>query len=455
MLRVSRYTLRNSMENAYIVKGGNKLQGEVKVSGAKNVALKTIIAALMFDGEVILKNIPKINDVVELLHLITIMGGKTEFIEENTLKIDGSGIQGNKVDLLHGSKIRVSFLFFAPLLHKFGTCYVPNPGGCRLGARPIDRIVNGMKNLGIVVEYDSNTGYYEAKMKNPPHGSYEFVKSSHTGTELLVMLAVLGKEEIVIKNAALEPEIDDLIQFFNEGGAQIVRNESTIVIKSVKNLKQKNPYTILSDRIEAVTFATAALATKGKVTVYGHGLTEKLLTPFLDYLTQIGARVTKDGENKFTFEYIKPFKPVNIETTPYPGFLTDWQPLWAVLMTQADGEAVIHERLFENRFSYVKELHRLGAKIEFLDVDVKDPQNFYFFNYDPVKKQQQAIKIKGPQKLHNGVLTMADLRAGASLITAALVAEGESVIYGAENVDRGYERLVEKITSLGGSIKKV
>src|SRR3989338_4227538 len=170
------------MDDVFIVNGGRKLRGEVTLSGAKNVALKVIIAALLSENEVILKNVPRITDVSELLHLVKELGGKAEFIEKNSVSINGKGLSKNKVDLLHASKIRASFMLFAPLLYKFSTCYVPNPGGCRIGARPIDRIVDGMKKLGIEIEYDSETGYYKAQMNKRPSGSYRFTKSSHTGT---------------------------------------------------------------------------------------------------------------------------------------------------------------------------------------------------------------------------------------------------------------------------------
>ena len=204
------------MEDAYIIHGGNTLKGVVSVSGAKNVSLKAIIASLMMSNKVILRNVPRIKDVFELLGLIQNLGGKANFIGKNTVGRDGSGINTNKVDFLYASKIRVSFMMAVPLLYKFGEAYVPNPGGCRIGARPIDRIIKGMESLGINVEYDSKSGYYHLKMKSPPKGEYSFTKSSHTGTETLIILSVFSKGKVLIKNTALEPEIDELIKFLNQ-----------------------------------------------------------------------------------------------------------------------------------------------------------------------------------------------------------------------------------------------
>ncbi len=441
------------MEDAYKIKGGNVLGGEIELSGAKNVALKVIISALMLQGEVILHNIPRISDVIELMHLIKLLGGKAEFIQSGTVSVSGENLSTNKVDLLHGSKIRVSFLLFAPLLMKFGECFIPNPGGCRIGARPIDRIIDGMRKLGIPVTYDSATGYYHAKLHKPPSGSFKFCKPSHTGTELLLVIALLTNSSVLIENAALEPEIDDLISFLNQSGAKISRRGSVISVQQSAALKQQKQFHIISDRNEAITYATLALATKGNV--YIRHICYGLIHTFVDKIKKAGAGFEKLEEDSYRFFYRKPLVHSSIETSPHPGFMTDWQPNWAVLMTQAKGESFILERVFENRFSYVEELRRLGARIEFVKMPVINPSEFFFFNFDPGKKYNQAVKVTGPQSLHGGVLTIADLRAGATLATAALIAEGESVVYGTSILERGYEGFVEKVTALGGDIRKI
>ncbi|NTU46708.1 UDP-N-acetylglucosamine 1-carboxyvinyltransferase [Candidatus Roizmanbacteria bacterium] len=442
------------MEDAYIIRGGKPLRGEVTLSGAKNVSLKAMIAALLFQGEVILENVPRINDVLELIHLLTSLGVTVAFTEKNTLHINASTMNNSTIDLLHASKTRVSFMLAAPLLHHFSKCHIPNPGGCRLGARPIDRIIEGMESLGVSSEYSHESGYYQLQMKpDGISGVYTFPKPSHTGTELLVMLGALATGMVTIENAALEPEIDELIAFLNEGGAKIQRNGTSIEIEGVEKLVAPKPFRICSDRNEAVTFATLALATKGDILLrdvnYAH------LETFISYLDAIGAGVERVSENEMRVYFDKELTFSTIETVPHPGFMTDWQPNWAILMTQARGSSYIHERMFENRFAYVSELKKLGAKIDFIELPVDDPSDFYHFHYEPDKIYQQAIKIKGKQKLHNGVLEISDLRAGASLVTAALIATGESVVQGVSVVERGYEDLVPKIRSLGGDIKKI
>lgn len=441
------------MEDAYSIHGGKPLKGNVKLSGAKNAALKMVIGALLFDGKVTLNNIPHIRDFDELLHLITELGATAEFIDTNTVVIDGRNLKTNTVDLLHGSKIRSTFLLFAPLLKKFNEAHIPNPGGCRIGARPIDRIMNGLKELGGIVEYDHTTGYYHSKLAGKTHGSYTFEKPSHTGTEFMIMLSVFAEGTVQIHNAALEPEIDDLISFFNEGGAQIRREGTSIIVNGVSSLVQKNPYTIGSDRNEAVTFAVLGLITKGDVTV--GPINPELLNTFIAAVKRSGGGVEIIGTDKIRFHYVGPFSPSQIETEPHPGFMTDWQQNWVVLMTQAQGVSTVHERVFEGRFAFVSELQKLGATIEYDVTPVANPKQYYHFTYDPEKVYKQAIKIYGPQQLHSGVLTVTDLRAGATLAIAALLAPGESIVNGVSILERGYERFVEKVTELGGDIKRL
>lgn len=441
------------MSDSYLIKGGKPLKGEVVLSGAKNVALKTIIAALMFKDDVILKNIPKINDVLDLIELIKSLGAKAEFKEKNTLIINSDNLKNNRVDLLYGSKIRVSFMLFAPLLHRFGECFVPNPGGCRIGARPIDRIINGLIALGIKVDYDSETGYYHAKIVNKPKGKYRFEKPSHTGTELLMMIGLMTDVKVEIDNIANEPEIDDLILYLTSSGANIIEEKNRITVNKSPELKQKEAFTIMSDRNELVTYATLAVASHGDVTI--SPIDENLITSFLEIMREAGVGVEEISNFKYRFFYQGEIKPVDIETSPHPGFMTDWQPSWAILMIQAQGESIIHERIFENRLSYVEELKKLGAKIEFNKIEVTDPEIFYHFNYEKDRDYQQTIKIQGGFELHNAILNISDLRAGAALACAALLVSGETVVNGASILERGYEDFVEKIRKLGGEIKKI
>jgi UDP-N-acetylglucosamine 1-carboxyvinyltransferase len=346
-------------------------------------------------------------------------------------------------------------MFFAPLLKKFKTAKVPNPGGCRIGARHIDRPIEVLKNMGVHVDYHSEDGYYFASIDTTLQSShYTFVKATHTGTEFAIMLGSVADGETVIENASLEPEIDDLIRFLNESGAHIIRQDKKLIIKGTQHLHRTGPYAIENDRNEAVTYACFALATKGDITILG--IEPSQISTFIDKVKEIGGEV-EEKENGVRFYYIKPLSGTDITAVPHPGFMTDWQGPWAILMTQANGVSTIHETIYENRFAYVKELSKVGAKIEFYRPDVENPETFYQFNYDPIlhKNAKQAIRIFGPTKLHNGVLNVADLRAGATLLIAAMVAKGESIINGVAIVERGYEDIADKLSKLGGIIKKL
>ncbi len=429
------------------------MKGDVNLSGAKNVALKAIIGALLFEGKVFLENVPRINDVEELLHLIRKLGVQAEFISPNTLEIDPSTLNTHEIDLLHASNTRVSFMLFAPLLNKFSVCEIPNPGGCRIGARPIDRIVEGMIALGAEIVYNSETGYYEAKLEKKPRGVYRFQKPSHTGTELLILFSIFSDDEVVIENAALEPEIDELIIFLNDAGARIERSGKTIYIDGVNKLRQQKPFQIVADSNEAATFAVLAIATRGNIVVKNPPIHH--LNEFIKKLKETGSKVEHLKDGGIRFSHNAKLLPVSIETAPHPGFKTDWQPSWAVLMTQVKGESYIHERVFEGRFSYVTELQKLGAHVVFVPTQVENPEEFYDFHFEKGKGYKQKIKIIGGMPLHGGVMTIWDLRAGATLVTAALIAKGDSIVNGASILERGYEDFVEKIKKLGGMIKKL
>lgn len=446
------------MEDAFIINGGKPLKGDIYLSGAKNVALKVLIAALLYNKPITFHNIPRLKDIDELIHLINELGGYAAFTEEKAVIIDARNLSKDTVDLLHGSKIRVSFMLFAPLLHKFGTAIIPNPGGCRLGARPIDRHIKLLQAFGVHIKYDSSTGYYNASLNGHSFKGteYEFDKPSHTGTELALLIASVAEGESIIKNAAQEPEVDDLIRLLTQSGASINRSARDIIIHPAKDLNlPEGEFTIMCDRLNAAAFGVFAIATKGDITV--HGLEAQFVTDFTDKLLEAGGGF-ESGDKTLRFFYKGELKATDIITTPHPGFNTDTQGPWAILMTQAHGISTIHETVFENRFGYVQELQKLGAHIDFFQPDVSSPQDLYQFNIasdDDLHELNQAIRITGPTHLHNGVLRASDIRAGASLVIAACVAEGESVILGASIIDRGYDSLEKDLQSIGADIKRV
>lgn len=438
----------------FIINGGTPLRGEVSVSGAKNVALKALLASLLTDDEVVIENIPLITDFYLMVKIIKELGVEAKiFKEEDKIVLKNKGLQKFKVPLEMGARLRASSIIIAPLLARFGQAQIPNPGGCRIGARPIDRHIKGLEKMGAKISYHPEDGYFHAQAKKLIGTTYEFPKNTHTGTETLILAAVLAEGETILENAAQEPEVDDLIRLLNLMGAKIKRESSRkIVIKGVKKLSGAQ-FKIMPDRNEVVTFVIAALATKGEILI--HETQRESLKAFLEQLDKAGGGWEPIDNNTTRFYFKGELRATDIVTAPHPGFMTDWQAPWAVLMTQAKGVSTIHETVFENRFSYAEELRKLGAKIEFFNPQVKNPEEFYNFNWeDNQPSYYHAIRIFGPTSLHNGVLEITDLRAGATLVLAALAAGGESFIYGIDHIDRGYERIEERLKKLGAEIKR-
>jgi UDP-N-acetylglucosamine 1-carboxyvinyltransferase len=434
-----------------IIQGGSRLQGEIKVSGAKNVAMKVILAGLLTEKTLIISNIPHISSVFGTIDIVKHLGLDVK-LENHTLELHGDKVNNASIPLECGGLYRTAPMMMGPLLARFGQAVVPNPGGCRLGKRPIDRHIDGLEAMGAKIEYKQ--GYFYASAKKLHGAKYRFKQNTHTGTETLILAAVLAYGETVIENASAEPEVDDLIKLLNIMGGKIHRKkERTIVIEGVKDLNGAH-FTIMPDRNEVVTFAIAAYTTGGKITI--HDVQIKHLESFFEGLKKVGAHYEIHDADKVTFYAAKKLKSTDIITTAHPGFMTDWQAPWAILMTQAHGTSTIHETVYEDRFGYASQLVKMGARISFFHPDVKNPESFYNFNWDDRQKNQfQAISIEGPTRLHNAVLEATDLRAGATLVLAALSAQGESIIRGIEHIDRGYEKLEERLIRLGAHIKRV
>lgn len=437
----------------FVISGGTPLHGEITVSGAKNVALKILVASLLTDEEMAIHNVPQISDVHYMLEVLKELGVAST-IDGHTVRVKNNHIKDAKVPLEVGGRLRTSSMVMGPLLARYGAATAPNPGGCRLGARPIDRHIEALKKMGASITYNSDDGFFYATAKYLRGATIRFAKNTHTGTETLILAAVLAKGRTVLENAAEEVEIDDLIGCLNQMGASIKRAPGrTIVIDGVTSLHGVE-YSIMSDRNEEVTFAIAAVITGGDILVKNSQRTN--LEAFLSIFKKSGGRYQPIDATTTRYMADGAIRPTDITTHPYPGFMTDWQAPWAVFMTQAAGASTIHETVFESRFSYVSELQKMGAHIEFFDPEVKNPGEFYNFNWaDRVAGYHQGIKIYGPAQLHNAILTIDDLRAGATLVLAALVSPGESVIHGVEQVDRGYEKIEERLRTLGANIERV
>lgn len=437
----------------FIVKGGKRLVGEAGVSGAKNVALKAIVAACLSNEEVLIDNIPLISDLFVMTDIVEELGGRIE-VQNHTIKIQLSEIRKNKISLEKAAETRTSAMFMAPLLARKGEAIIPNPGGCRIGSRPIDRTIEGLEMMGVKVEYKSDDGFFYLSAPNGLKGiDYTFRKSTHTGTETLILAAVLAKGPTILRNSAEEPEIDELIDLLKKMGASIIKTDKrTIEINGVSKLHGAE-FKVGPDRNEIVTLGIAAILTKGDILV--KDVEEINLSIFMEKMEAIGAGIERRGKD-IRFFYKGEINAIDIETAPYPGFMTDWQAPWAVLMTQATGTSIIHERVYESRFGYVEQLNKMGADIQLFNPEVKNPTEYYNFNLEDDKKtNKHAARIKGPANLHNAVVSITDLRAGATLVLAAVAAEGESVLLEIQHLDRGYEKFENRLNSLGADIRRV
>ena len=340
----------------YIIKGGNTLSGTIRISGSKNVVTKAVIAACLTSEPVTLKNVPEISDIQALLEVIESIGG-TVSRKNGEVTIQVSEIKNHTISLAEGARVRTSSMFISPLLLRTGNAVVPNPEGCRLGARPIERHIEGLEQMGAKIEYKSEDGYYHATTNGLTGTTYRFEKNTHTGTETLIMAATLARGTTIIENAAEEHEIDDLIGLLNSMGANIKRHEGRRVeITGVEKL-HGTTYEIVSDGNELVTFAVLSILAGGNIWLENANLSN--VSEFLKELEKAGA-LHEEVDGKVRFYAENGLNPTQVTTAPEPGFKTDWQGPWAILSTQAVGESTIHETIYENRFGYVSELRKMG-----------------------------------------------------------------------------------------------
>ena len=437
----------------YIINGGQELHGEISIRGAKNASYKQIIAAILSDQPTQLTNIPKISDIKITESIAKSIGATIEYSGEHCLKVSAPKITNSIVPIGTGVKSRTSFMFSAPLLVRTGTAIVPTPGGDKLGARPLDRLFDCFSKMGINTEITDKIITFNTDKIKATH--YIFNKPSHTVTETIIMIAALADGKTILDNTAREPEIDDLISMINSMGGQIERdltNPERIVINGVKSLSGTK-HQVIPDRNEIVTFACAALTTKGSVNIL-HCNPETVKT-FIKTINQMGAE-TIVGDDELSVSWVKPLKNIDIETGPEPGFMTDWQAVFSVLLTQTVGPSSIIERVYPSRFQHIENLKKMGVKISFFNPQIPDPSTYYEFNPASDKPEYfHGVKIYGPTQLQPAKFVVNDLRAGASTVLAALTAKGTSIIDGVEYIERGYEKLGDRLSSLGANIEYI
>ncbi len=406
-----------------------KLKGKVRISGAKNAVLPAIATCLLTSEKVRLKNVPLVKDVYTMLTLMKELGANYN-MKRNSLSIQVKKFESEEASYELVRAMRASILVLGPLLARCGKAVVALPGGCAIGSRPIDLHIHGLEKLGASISL--RHGYITAEAKKLHGTEVEFEKKTVGGTENLVMAASLAEGETVLKNCALEPEVTNLCELLTKMGAKIDGiGQETIRIKGVKELGGAT-HEIIPDRIEAGTLLVAGSLTRGDI-VLAHVRPDHLAT-IIEKLRYSGAKIERVNVHSLRVIGSDEIKPQDITTSPYPGFPTDMQAQFIVLMTQASGTSIITETIFDRRFSHINELLRLGASIE-------------------VSGDKAIVRGKTPL---SGAETIAtDLRASASLVLAGLIANGETIVNEVEHLDRGYEKLEEKLESLGAKIERI
>lgn len=411
-----------------IISGGKPLKGMVKICGAKNSALPAISASILTDKEVILKEVPKVKDVETMLEIIGIIGGDWRW-DGDSLSIRVKEIKNVRIPYELVSKMRASILVLGSLVARAGRAEVPHPGGCDIGPRPIDLHVEGLKALGVEIRQEH--GFYIAKANKIKGGKFNFAKKSVTGTENLLMAAVVSQEEVEISNCALEPEVQDLAHLLKKMGAEINGiGEEKMRIKGKVPLSGTT-HSIIPDRIEAGTYMVIGSIPGNDFFINNieikHilNITEKLKDCGIEVIQDNGRVKVKPAEKIF---------PVNIETSPFPGFPTDMQAQFTALLTQAEGCSEIRDTIFPFRFHHAYELQRMGAKIEV---------------------SEGLAKVFGKRELSGTDVSANDLRASASLVIAGLMAKGETIIHNVHHLERGYEDMIGKLRNLGANIEKI
>jgi len=411
---------------AFKIKGGNPLHGTVQIKGAKNAILPLMAAALLTDEPIVLHNISYLSDVVTLSDLLRSMGARVDF-DTDTITIQANTITSTTASYEYVSKMRATFWVLGPLLGRFHTAKVSLPGGCAIGARPVDLYIKALEDMGANIAIENG---YVVATGDLHAANVSFPKISVGATHNTIMAAVLTPGQTIIHNPALEPEAIDLIYLLQKMGADIQGvGTRTLTINGVSKLHGAE-HSVVSDRIETATFAVAAAMTHGDIFIRGGDMS--LMQTVADALLPSGVEFTQTAEGLHVNAQKALLSATPITTSEYPGFPTDAQPLLTTMLSLAQGDSLVTERIYENRFMHVPELNRMGADIQVID--------------------NKTVLIHGVQKLSGAIVTSSDLRGGVALVLAGLVAQGETTVQRVYHIDRGYDHIENKLSALGADI---
>ncbi len=434
--------IMSTLPDTLIIRGGKPLNGTIELHGAKNALSKEMVAALLTPETCTLGNVAQVRDVELVAEMITAMGGKAEYRDELTLQITADNIHPLTAEELdqYAGKSRIPILMCGPMLNRFGKVVIANLGGCNIGARPVDFHINALELMGAEVVVDEK--YLTLTAERLQGAKIHLDYPSVGATEQVLMAAVLAKGVTHLSNAAVEPEIIDLICVLQKMGAIIsVDTDRVITIVGVDELHGYDHF-CLPDRIEAASWACAALITNGKIVVQGAHQIDMIT--FLNKFRQLGGGFTATDDSITFWREAEILKPIALETGVHPGFMTDWQQPFVIALTQATGVSVVHETVYEERFGYISALNDMGAKIQLFTECLGGSDCRYIS-----RNYKHSAVIVGPTPLHGAELTVPDLRGGFSYVLAALLAEGTTTLHNTTLIQRGYERFLEKLTAIG------
>lgn len=435
-----------------IVEGSHSLEGTVKPSGSKDSAIKLIVASLLSNEDIVLENIPHTSDIEIIIEIIEALGGHISWIADNKLLINASTISNHIVPFDLGSKSRFAALLAGPLVFRFGKAIVPKSVNLNFRPPPINRWISSWESLGMKVDSDKDN--VRVILAEKMSSDISFKISTHTGTANSLISAAFIPGETMINNAAEETEVDDLIDFLNTIGGNAERVEPRKIKVVGTNVFKDGYFETQPDNIEAVAYATAALTTKGNITI--KGIKKLQLASFVNFLTKIAARYEHSRDELRVWYGGEEFQATKVESMPAPGFLADWLPYAALILNYAQGTSLLHDTIYVDRFSFAQDLNRMGANIE-----LKKPSQAGFqamisdesYDYESLGEPKTVAEITGPRKLRGARLNMDDPRFDTALIIAALSAEGKSELIGIDEMYVRYERFFDKLTGLGAELK--
>ncbi|MBN1162350.1 UDP-N-acetylglucosamine 1-carboxyvinyltransferase [Patescibacteria group bacterium] len=433
------------------VEGKHPLVGEVRVSGAKNVATKVICASLFSSEDIVLENVPRVTSVINDLELIKSIGGTAIWTGTNTVTVNGSNINTYDVPYELGSRTKTSVLLTGPLLFRFGKARIPKFAPETFKPGPLNRFIDTWERLGVRVE--ENDIFYELDASAIKSSNILFSLPTHMGTDSAILSSLFVPGETIIDNASEEIEVDSLMDFCNLIGGSVTRVDPKRLSIKGTNIFKGGKYKLSPDKAEIAVFASLAILTNGNIIV--KGADRVAMIPFVNFLTKIGARYEFVDEGLKVWHDGSPLNPVDVTIAPTPGLVPDWKPLLILLLLKADGVSIVHDTVYVDRNEFTKDLNRMSAGLEVLkpsDVDLTPVISDDSYSIDTQGEPSTIIRVSGPCKLRGEKLHIDDTQYGAVLVLAALFAEGKSCISGIENVDYHFERFVEKLKNLGAKI---